>query len=933
MIHFSNSLEELLQILKENLYPERSGPFDRRLIAVPHLGLKSYLMQSIAKDPDLQVAAGLQIVNLTQAWSKMCRKKLPTTLELSLFLEHQLISIIDEEGELQDYFSSASRERRIGPLCDTLALYFQRYAIYGKKKLCPWQEKLWKGVKRRWSFPGDVLEVKGEWQVHLFGFSLVPKVYFNFFESANFYLFSPCEIYWEDFYSEKEKSYLKIDDRQNPMLENWGKVGRKMFTMVQESNLCTEEHYRRVDEKCTLGLLQNDCLEGNHQRHFVDDSLYFFSASTPLREIEILKDQLLKLFTDEKLTPRDVQVFAPDISRYAPYIHAVFGDLPYGISDLQAKEVDDVVRAFAKFIELPKKRFALEDVLQLFSTAPFKAKWDLNLTQVRKWLELANIRWGFSKNERRTFYLQDIDEEHLSANPEEGTWEVGLRRLVLGLGQIEGEALCAIEVTEMEQFDRLYQLLYSLSDDLTPFYDGTTWTIPTWLRYFATLLESYFEIDPSHDLYQQLQQLAASCDQLDREEIPYCAVERVLEQLISKKGKSHQPPHLQAISFGSLLEGCILPGKVICLIGMAEESFPAREENGSLYAGEIDYRPKQGDQDRYLFLQSLLSASAHFICSYVRDEAGKLGASQVVLELIGQIEGAKIIHHPALAFHQSYFNNELLSYSQEQFAIAQGKMGRPPPLIKSFYEPVQLLAQTANQREIDIQKLFKFARHPLRYYLHEKLGIYPEKQAVDQTEFVLDPLTKHKLVQKALKGTLEDRDLPINLLKPLAREQIEKEVEMWSAFGELRTEKIEVEIGGFKLSGKLENLTSKGLLVKGKNCFEDRIRFFPQIHLLEKLGIPVIGIKDQAILTTEGSLEKYLEYFLIAEANPSPLLPDLAKPLLNGTATELKKGLSGIEDEVWNWLLMRDPMPDAEILHRNWSTYLKEVFGGVYAKI
>ncbi len=133
MIHFSNSLEELIGILKENLYTQSSGPFDRRLIAVPHLGLKNYLMQAIAKDPQLQVAAGLQIVNLAQAWAKICRRKLPTTLELSLFLQHHLIPLIEDEEQLQHYFASEAREKRIGPLCDALALYFQRYAIYGKK--------------------------------------------------------------------------------------------------------------------------------------------------------------------------------------------------------------------------------------------------------------------------------------------------------------------------------------------------------------------------------------------------------------------------------------------------------------------------------------------------------------------------------------------------------------------------------------------------------------------------------------------------------------------------------------------------------------------------------------------------------------------------------------------------------------------------------
>lgn len=895
-IHFSNSLDQLIQVLKENLYSEGSGPFDRRLIAVPHLGLKSYLMQAIAKDPELQVAAGLKIVNLSQAWSLVCRKNLPSTLELSLFLEHHLRPLIREYEELERYFSTAAWEKRIGPFCDTLAQHFLRYAIYGKKGLSSWQEKLWRAVKQRWAFPSDGATVQTNWQIHLFGFSFIPKVYFNL--DATLYLFSPCEIYWEDFYSDKEKSFLNIEDQQNPLLGNWGKVGRKMFSMVQESDLITDEHYVVPDGDRALQQIQRDCLEGNQGRYPADGSISVFSASTRLREVEVLKDKLLEL----GITPRDVQVFAPDIGKYAPFIHATFTDIPYGISDLEAKEVDEVVRAFAKLISLPKNRFSLEDVLQLFSMKSFKE--EINTVQAGKWLELAGIHWGFSKKERRTFYLQDVEEQQIAVNSEEGTWEQGLRRLVLGLGQCTGEALCAVEVTEMEQFDRLYALLYSLSDDLAPLYDGTKWTIPTWLRYFATLLESYFTIDPTHDLYLQLVKLAASCDRLDQE-VSYCSVERVLEQLISKKGKTHQPPHLQAIWFSSLKEGCVRPGKVICLLGMQEDAFPQREENSSLYAGEVDYRPKAADIDRYLFLQILMSAQSHLIIGHLRDETGKLGCSQVVQELMQQLNGAQIVDYPAQPW--------------EYFTM------KPEPLIKGFYEPIKLAPAVITQREIDLQKLFKFAKHPLRYFLHEKLKIYPESTQTDQSEYLLSPLNKHKLIQKALKSSLDQvlqtTDLPINLLKPLAKEQLQKEMELWHAaielYGALSSKKIERQVGSIKLVGKLDNLTPQGLIVKGKNCLEDRIRFYPQALL----GFPLIFLKDQKVVKIEGSLEQYLEYFLRAEENPSPLLPDFAKALLNGTPADLKKEMGAMEDEVWNWLLP----PDAEMVHRNWSSYLKEV--------
>ena len=56
-----------------------------------------------------------------------------------------------------------------------------------------------------------------------------------------------------------------------------------------------------------------------------DRSLELHIAHSPLREVEILHDQLLARFAVEpELTPDQVVVLTPDIERYAPYIEAVF---------------------------------------------------------------------------------------------------------------------------------------------------------------------------------------------------------------------------------------------------------------------------------------------------------------------------------------------------------------------------------------------------------------------------------------------------------------------------------------------------------------------------------------------------------------------------------------------------------------------------------
>lgn len=870
--------------------------------------MKSYLMQALASDPELQVAAGLQIVNLSQAFADVTKKGWPSNLELSLRLQHALLPMIEGEAELRGYFGSEAKERRIGPFCDVLSTHFLRYAIFGKNWLSPWQEALWRDL----DFSA---RARGQWQIHLFGFGFLPRFYFSFFEKlgAQFYLFSPCQIFWGDFYSEKEKKMLgdQLDffDDQNPFLANWGKVGRKMLLQVEEGNIPSQEHYKEAEGQTALERLQNSILEGMPVDHGADESLTAFSAVDRMHEVETLKTRLLTLF-ERGIEPRDIQVFAPDINLYAPFIEAVFAEIPHSVSDLQFDEVDPVAKAFKKLIQLPKKRFKAEDVLQFLETTQ---KFALNLPLIRRWVEKANIRWGVSSGQRKVLYLQELDEEMLHVSEETGTWDMGLRRLIIGLGHLDDLAL--VEMTEIEELDQLVTLLESLADDLAPFYDGTRWTLPTWLRFFACLMECYLAFDPGHDLYKQLLQLASSLDPLDREEVPFAGVERVLTSLLAKRGKTHQAPHLQAIRFSSLSEGCVLPGQVIALLGMQEEAIPRVEEGSSLDAGSPDFRPKKGDEDRYLFLQVILSAREALIMSYVRDPASNFGASPLV-EALCPIEPV---------------TKKVPRARKTQ-----------DPLLPSFYMPTDVVLTPPEEPiEIDIQKLFKFARHPLRFYFHEVLGIVPAYDTGEDTsEFVLSPLTKYFLVREAFEKPIDEvldeakkrGDLPVNLLLPMAKEQIEKELAMYPVFPEeMRIEPIQV--GPITLVGKLDNYTKDGLLVKGKDTLADKIAFWPQGLIAKKLGLPLLFLKDQSSEMIDGSLEAYLTYFLAAQKTPSPLLPKVASALLEGTPKDLQKGLKGVDDEIFRFLSLRDPPFDVGVIHANWSGPLRDLFGRVDAEV
>ena len=149
----------------------------------------------------------------------------------------------------------------------------------------------------------------------------------------------------------------------------------------------------------------------------------------------------------------------------------------------------------------------------------------------------------------------------------------------------------------------------------------------------------------------------------------------VINSLIEKKLD-------QNISQGNFLAGNItfcnimpmrsIPFKITVLMGMDEKSFP-RQDLGPGFSLIKKY-PKatdkiERDEDRYLFLETLLSARSKFICTYtgmsIQDNS-KLPCAGVVSELADIMEQSFVFQkgyayyffHPLHPFNEEYFNRK-----------------------------------------------------------------------------------------------------------------------------------------------------------------------------------------------------------------------------------------------------------------------------------
>jgi len=544
---------------------------------------------------------------------------------------------------------------------------------------------------------------------------------------------NPSQFYWADIISDREllKAERKrgaahpvlsqIDDpdqlhqHANPLLAAWGKQGRDYIRLLDEFDNPEEyrDSFRTPDQKidifsehgageapCLLHELQNDIHNltplqeiraQNRQLDLTHDhSLVFHDAHGPQREVEILHDQLLAAFNaDPDLRPRDVIVMVPDINVYAPHIQAVFGryqpgrkrHIPFTISDQGQRHHEPVLIALETLMSLPRSRFGVSEILSLLEVPGIRDRFGIGEDEIplaRRWVEGANIRWGLHGQHR-----ESLD---LPAELDRNTWQSGLRAMLLGYGMGEDEPWGGVE-----PYGEIGGLQASLAGRLSEFVHQletlwqalqTTRTPGAWETLFSEMLGQFFHKVEGNDLLllnrfrRQLEQwledsLAAG---LEEQKLPLNIVKDVLLEGLDEGGLN-QRFLAGKVNFATLMPMRAIPFRKVCLLGMNDGDYPRSRPPVDFDLMARDYRPgdrSRREDDRYLFLEALLSAREQLYISWVgrsiKDDSERppsvlVGQLQDHLDSLWKLAGelktpvtrALTSQHPLQPFSRAYF--------------------------------------------------------------------------------------------------------------------------------------------------------------------------------------------------------------------------------------------------------------------------------------
>ncbi|PIT82493.1 exodeoxyribonuclease V subunit gamma [Limnohabitans sp. 15K] len=521
-----------------------------------------------------------------------------------------------------------------------------------------------------------------------------------------------------------------------------------------------------------------------------DASVTFSVAHSPVRELEVLHDQLLQWFhtpPSDLLSPRDVVVMVPDIESMAPAIRAVFGQykrsdaryIPFDIADLGAQAISPLIHAVEWLLALPQQRSRMSELVELLEVPALAARFGLkeeNLPTLTRWMAGSGIRWGLSAEHRAGLGLGVCGDDNSAL--------FGVQRMLMGYAcgadpVEDGVSLGVSPYFEVGGLDaELAGSLAHLLQALIDWWQTCTQsaTPAQWAERCRAMLAVLFKPRDDNDrnalaaLDQALNDWVRACGEAGFAEAVPLAVARSAWLEALKAPRLEQRFRAGGVTFCTLMPMRAIPFKAVCLLGMNDGDYPRRSPRADFDLMGLPGMTRPGDRsrrddDRQLMLEALLSARQVLYVSWsgrsVRDNSEQ-PPSVLVSQLRDEIDllwgkdTAKDLTtvHPLQPFSRAYFEagSGLQTYAKEWRAAQQDHRGEgggsiigaagdrgegadptgalvgaaPSPRWPVLLPP--LMAANEQAPIISLAQLARFLRKPVGAFFRERLQVHLEDE-------------------------------------------------------------------------------------------------------------------------------------------------------------------------------------------------------------
>lgn len=993
MLHLyqSNRLEDLATLLLAVKTQQPPGkPLAAEEIIVQSQGMRRFLSRHIAAESG--IAANLKFSLPAGLVWRIMRDILPETKELNPFspevMRWRLLDLFSDRhfhnaAELAETRSALNHYLQRGgnaayQLAGQLADVFDQYLVYRADWLAAWQarktiglgkDEIWQAELWRFLDNGSqaaphraalwkqLLQAldpaKLPERFFVFGIATLAPLYLEFLQAlakhceVHLFALNPSSEYWGHISS---PSYIlqnhipQTNENGHPLLAALGKQGRDFFDALTEAGAQNEfsVYPEEAPSSSLLHRLQHDIQTLTPPEPAApdpsDQSIRIISAHSPLRELQILKDHILRILHEHPdWQPHDIAVLTPHIEPYSPYIEAVFGrqtgsaqPLPYSISDVKLSRRQPFLYAVSQVLDLLESRFETDKVMPLLENEAVQRRFGLtrqDLPLLQETIARLNIHWG-------------LDADMRQSKDTLFTWQQGLDRLIMGWLLPDNTLWQKVSPLPssphlLEPLSRFAALIRTLGNIQKTWQQKTD--IPGWIERVRDLMSALLspensdqqavqQIEEALALWQQEAELAGF-----RQALPQNTTIRHISRFLESRSEAGFLS--LGITFCSMVPMRSLPFKMICLLGMNDGDYP-RDTRASGF-DLISRHPRKGDRarrddDRYLFLEAIMSAREILYLSYqghsIRNNEA-LAPSPLIPDLTDTLAamtgetpavlaGRLIESHPLQPFSPQYFlSDRHLASSRSDYAKALNHpLTAQPPF---FSRP---LSNSTPEATVNQQRLIRFWRNPVRDWLKQNLGWQPpyNNKPWDAAEPFSLPEQRNSVTAEYTKALRQNKDfadtsarlnaesrLPAGELGILWQKQFEAAAKSLPAVL-VRSPKLppaayRLTIGSHILEGNLTRLHQHGLIdfqTASPNAPE-RIELILEHLILNAVRpadikncrsywlqpantqtLPEIPQQEAFLL-----LEKWLDFYLAGQAKPLPFFP---KTSLSAADTWLK---------------------------------------------
>ena len=530
-------------------------------------------------------------------------------------------------------------------------------------------------------------------------------------------------------------------EQTHPLLASWGRMGQHFIMALADSDGDVLEDVRHwQDAQPTLPqdrldrvqqsirelrpeLMAHPLGEDTVEAERADASLRVHACHTRLRELEVLRDQLLDALATPPadgvgIKPADIVVMAPDIQTYVPLLASVFGvagdsseRLPYHLADVAVARSHGLFGTFRRLLDLPSTRVTAPEVVDLLAVPEVARRLNLDaagLEELVQWLRQSRVAWALDSAFRTRFGVPPIAAHtfgwamdrmlggYLLGDSGTGEQQTAVHlpdgTELAPLASVHGPA-----ASHLGALDQLLGEVQSLCDLASRSLPASAWAAALERRY-----EALFRIDPTDraardaqaQLLRFIRNLATEPAAAGEDPLLHFAVVRDLLVARLSAAPERQRFLMGGITFCGMVPQRAIPFKVVAVLGLNDGEFPRAGSDSGLdlmarfrRLGDRDVRT----DDRYLFLETLMSARTRLHLSFlgegVRDGKPRSPAAPLA-ELMAALDtGAGLVtdddhtdrpwrvRHPLQPFDARYFNTtdpRLFSYSAA-FAAMHGR--------------------------------------------------------------------------------------------------------------------------------------------------------------------------------------------------------------------------------------------------------------------